>query len=133
MKADRPRSILVPVLNGDISQAALTRGRSMPVSSDARFVFVHIVKKPEPGAEAAHERSHGHEGHPLRWRELARAADPDRVFVEVLEGDPSRIIAGEAERFHSDAILLDGSIERPASSAEARATPCSTPSLEAVC
>ena len=131
--AQPPRSILVPVLNGDITEATLARGRSMRVAADARFVFLHIVRAPEAGRQGTHERSHCDDGPPLRWRQLASAAHPGRVFVEVLQGDPARIIAVEAERFHSDAILLDGCIETPARAATARAISMSTLPQEAVC
>ncbi|MEO8619719.1 MAG: universal stress protein [bacterium] len=134
MKATQlPRSILVPVLDGDISEAALARGRSMLAASDARLVLLHIERKPEPGNESTQERSHLDDAHPLRWRQLAKAAHPGRVFVEVLEGDPARIIPVEAERFHSDAILLDRSLEAPAFPVTARTTSLSPPPQEAQC
>ena len=127
-----PRSILVPVFDGDISESALARGRSMLAASDARLILLHIVKKPKHGDKGAPVRSHVN-AHPLRWRELARAAHPGCVFVEVLEGDPTRIITGEAERFHSDTILLDSPLETPPLSASASAMPSTTPSQEDIC
>lgn len=133
MQSAQPlRSILVPVLDGDISEAALARGRSMLVASDARLVLLHIVRKPEPG-EASHARSHLDDARPLRWRQLARAAHPGRVFVEALEGDPAQIIPVEAERFHSDAILLDRSVDTPPFPATGHTTPLSLPPQEALC
>jgi hypothetical protein len=135
--AQPPRSILVPVFDGDISEAALVRGRSMLAASDARLVLLHIIRKPEPGDESVPEPHQVDEFRPLRWRQLAAAAHPGRIFVEALEGDPSRIIAVEAERFHSDTILLDRPVAavRPtrARAATARATPLSPPSQGAVC
>ena len=134
MKATRtPRSILVPVFDGDISEAVLIRGRSMLVASDARFVFVHIMPAPEPGSVGVRALSHLRVNRPLRWRQLASAAHPGRVFVEALQGDPETIIAVEAERFHSDAILFDGSLDTPASTPTGCAAPSATPPQEAGC
>jgi nucleotide-binding universal stress UspA family protein len=134
MKAvQAPRSILVPVFDGDISESALARGRSMLAGSDARLILLHIVRKPKNGGERSPVRSRVNDAHPLRWRELARAAHPGRVFVEVLEGDPTRIITGEAERFHSDTILLDSPLETPPLTASASAIPSTTPSQEDIC
>lgn len=126
--AQPPRSILVPVLDGDISEAALARGRSMLVASDARLVLLHIVRKPEPGDGNAPQASKLDDARPPRWRQLAAAAHPGHVFVEAAQGDPERIIAVEAERFHSDTILLD----RPVA-ATARARPSTPPPQVAVC
>ncbi|MEP6999228.1 MAG: universal stress protein, partial [bacterium] len=103
------------------------------VASDARLVLLHIVRKPDPGTEGAQERSHVDDTRALRWRQLAKAAHPGRVFVEVLEGDPARIIPVEAERFHSDAVLLDRSLETLAHQATARTTPLSPPPQGDVC
>ena len=126
--AQLPRSILVPVLDGDISEAALARGRSMLVASDARLVLLLIFRRPKPGDENAAEPSQFVDARPPRWRQLAAAARPGRVFVEAMQGDPARIIAVEAERFHSDTILLD----RPVA-ATARATPVTPTPQGSVC
>ena len=134
MKAGQPpRSILVPVIDGDISDNTLARGRSMLGASDARLVVLHIVPTAENADAGTHAPEHAPDANPLRWRQLAKAAPPGHVFVEVLQGDPARIIAVEAERFHSDAILLDGSTETPARAATARTMPFSTAPQEAVC
>ena len=131
--APPPRSILVPVFDGDISETTLARGRSMLSASDARLVVLHIVTTPEGDDDGVHAIDHAHEANPLRWRQLAKAAHPGHVFVEVLQGDPARIIAVEAARFHSDAILLDGSGETTARPTAARAIPFSTLPREVVC
>ena len=131
--AQPPRSILVPVIDGDISDNTLARGRTMLDASEARLVVLHIVTTPESADAGSHALEHAPDANPLRWRQLAKAAHPGHVFVEVLQGDPARIIAVEAERFHSDAILVDGSSETPAPPTGARAMPFSTLPQEVVC
>lgn len=98
------------------------------VGSDARLVLLHIVRKPEPGDVSAPAPSRLDDARPPRWSQLAAAAHPGRVFVEAMQGDPARIIPGEAERFHSDTIRLD----RPVV-ATARAMPLPPPPHGAVC
>ncbi len=131
--AQPPRSILVPVLGGDISEAALARGRSILAGSDARLVLLLIVRKPEPGDEKATGPSKWDDTRRPRWRQLAAAAHPGRVFVEAVQGDAERIIAVEAERFHSDTILIDRPRETRVLPATAREMPLSPPSQGAVC
>lgn len=128
----RPRSILVPVLEGDISEAALARGRSLLVASDARLVVLHIVRRPNAGDAPAAKPSPSADARRPRWRQLAAAARPGCVFVEVVEGDPARNILVEAERFHSDVILLDQPVAETCNAA-ARATPLTPLLQEAAC
>ena len=131
--AQLPQSILVPVLDGDISEATLARGRSILVGSDARLVLLHIVRKPEPGNENVPRPSNLDDARRPRWRQLAAAAHPGRVFVETMQGDAVRIIPVEAERFHSDTVLLDRARETRVLRATGRATPLSPPTQGAVC
>ncbi|MEO5814605.1 MAG: universal stress protein [Gemmatimonadaceae bacterium] len=116
--AQLPQSILVPVLDGDISETTLARGRSILAASDARLVLLHIARKPAPDDANAPAPFKLDDAQTPRWRQLAAAAHPGRVFVEAVQGDPARIIAVEAERFRSDTILLDQSFADTA-----RATP----------
>lgn len=108
MKANRlPRCVLVPVLDRDISEAALARGRSTLAGSDAWLVLLHVVSSPESGDEPGTERSKFDDARLPRWRQLAAAARAGHVFVEAIEGDPARVILSEAARFGSDVILLE--------------------------
>jgi hypothetical protein len=111
------RDILIPVLDGDISERVLADAREALADDDARLVVVHV-------------RGRGHQECPRgvvpRWRRLADAAPPHRIFVDVVSGDAvngdtDEVIASESARFHCDRVLRDTPLAPP------------TPTLEPTC
>ena len=89
--------VLVPVLDGDISQSTLDRARAALAVPGSRLVILHV--SPEgmavPAVWAPRASS--------RWRQLAAAVP---VFVDAVAGDVAQVIAGEARRFGSDVVVL---------------------------
>ena len=100
------RCVLVPVLGGDITPAALALATRAIAVPGARLAIMHIVC----GRTHAHRRSRpataGTETGIPRWRRLAGVLPPERVFVDTVRGDPARVIPAQARRFGCDAIVL---------------------------
>src|SRR3982751_4554896 len=99
------RTILVPVLNGDITEEALAIARPLVAGEDTRLVLVHVAstdgtgRLPDDAPSATLAKSD------CRWKRLASVA-PNRTFVEAVAGDPATVVMEEAERFGDDTIVL---------------------------
>jgi nucleotide-binding universal stress UspA family protein len=109
------RAILVPILDGDISEETL--GIAMPLVTRERthLVLMHVT----PTAEVESAECHLHDAHaPItgprnrRWQRLASAA-PHRTFVEAVSGDPATVVREEAERFGSHTIVVSPPAPEP--------------------
>jgi nucleotide-binding universal stress UspA family protein len=102
----RPRSVLVPILGGDITVGALAYVRSALAGSDARLAFLYVI----PAGGGAHhwpgEPTASDDAQVPRWRQAAAVVHPDRVFVDVVSGDPADVIPSQSRRFDSDLIVL---------------------------
>jgi hypothetical protein len=105
--------ILVPVLGDDISSTTLAYARSALAATEARLAILFIAPPSSEGGEGGggdapvvvQVRRAGAETTP-RWRQLAAAAPEGRVFVDAVEGEAVAVILSQAERFHSDLVLL---------------------------
>ena len=104
ISAHERHTVLVPILGEDISDNAFTVATSMLKDSDSRLVLLHITPADEcePNVPRRREPPSGE----LKWRSLASALPADRTFIDAVVGDPKAEILAEAERFHSDVILL---------------------------
>jgi len=98
------RDILIPVLDGDISERVLADARAALADEDARLVVLHVRSGDAP--------TRPRDAIP-RWRRLADAAPPHRVFVDVATGDADEVIACESARFRCDRVLRDAPAARP--------------------
>jgi Universal stress protein family len=100
----RKRTVLVPILGGDISDTTLATASALLARHASRLVLLHV--------SPTHERagiSPGITQRPAavpRWRRLADSVGPDRTFVEAVAGNPPEEVLAEADRFHSDIIVL---------------------------
>jgi hypothetical protein len=110
MTARPGKRILVPVFGGDIGEATLVRARAALDAPGARLVILHVSPTGTSGraAPVAMTAATVADRAP-RWRRLASSAP---TFVDAVAGDPAAVIVAQADRFHSDRVLL----ERPASS-----------------
>ena len=96
-------TVLVPILGDDISDDTFAKARVLLVRPDSQLVLLHVrpaddlvaagCVKPTPTTEP-------------RWHRLASMVPPDRTFIDAVVGDPTTEILAEAERFHSDAVLV---------------------------
>jgi len=102
--AHEKHTVLVPILGEDISDNAFTVATSMLKDSDSRLVLLHITPADdcEPNVPRRREPPTGE----LKWQSLASTLPTDRTFIDAVVGDPKAEILAEAERFHSDIILL---------------------------
>jgi hypothetical protein len=107
--AHHRHDILIPVLDGDISERVLADARAAIARDDTRLVLLHV---------AGGERAACPRGVVPRWRRLADAAPPNRVFVDVASGDADEAIALETARFHCDRVLRDTPAARPTATLE---------------
>lgn len=101
-----PRSILVPILAGDITDAVLARAASALADSGARLALVHVA-----GPRALAHGPPAEQPAPVgvgvaRWRRLAALARPDRLWVDAACGDAAEVILSQGKRFASDLIVL---------------------------
>ena len=104
ISAHERHTVLVPILGEDISDRAFTVATSMLKDSDSRLVLLHITPADEYEPNVSHRREPP--TGELKWRSLASALPADRTFIDAVVGDPKAEILAEAERFHSDIILL---------------------------
>jgi nucleotide-binding universal stress UspA family protein len=101
-----PRSVLVPVLDGDITEGALAYARSALVDPDARLALVHVVS-PRDGTRCPSGRHEGpDDGSAPRWRQIAATVQPDHVFVDAVSGDPVDVVLSQIDRFRSDLVVM---------------------------
>lgn len=98
------RTVLVPIFGGDITDETLAAARLFLARPGSRLVLLHVIPALEGASGSPMPRGSG--GAEPRWHCLASAAAPDRTFVEVVVGDPVNVVLTEAERFHSDVIVL---------------------------
>lgn len=98
--AHERHTVLVPILGEDISDNAFTVATSLLKDSDSRLVLLHI------GCEPTVPRRREPPAGELKWQCLASTLPADRTFIDAVVGDPKAEILAEAERFHSDIILL---------------------------
>lgn len=102
--AHERHTVLVPILGEDISDNAFTVATSMLKDSDSRLVLLHIT--PAYDCEPCPPRRREPPAGELKWQRLASTLPVDRTFIDAAVGDPKVEILAEAERFHSDVILL---------------------------
>jgi len=102
--AHERHTVLVPILGEDISDNAFTVATSMLKDSDSRLVLLHITPAAEYEPNVPRRREPPAGG--LKWQSLASTLPVDRTFIDAVVGDPKTEILAEAERFHSDIILL---------------------------
>jgi len=102
--AHATHTVLVPIFGGDISDRVFAAASSLLEQPESRLVLLHVVPADKPardssslGASAAAEP---------RWHRLASAVPPDCTFIDAVAGDSAEDIRDEAERFHSDLIVL---------------------------
>ena len=102
--AHERHTVLVPILGEDISDSAFTVATSMLKRSDSRLVLLHIASADDgkPGVPRRPQPPAGQ----LKWQRLASTLPADRMFIDAVVGDPKTEILAEAERFHSDIVLL---------------------------
>lgn len=98
------RTVLVPVFGGDISDEAYAAASSLLEHRGSRLVLLHVAPAAE-GATGSPVPRKSADAEP-RWHRLASAAEPDHTFVEAVVGDPVDEVLAEADRFHSDVIVL---------------------------
>ena len=102
---DTKRTILVPVLDGDITEETLAIARPLVAGKDTHLVVLHVA----PTDAAGHLLDDAPSAKPAagdcRWKRLASVA-PDRTFVEAVAGDAATVVREEAERFGDDTIVL---------------------------
>ena len=103
------RAVLVPIFGNDIGDDAYAVARTLLDSADSRLVLLHV----EPGVAVAVDRDAPSPAADAesRWHRLAAALPPSATFVDAVAGDPVDEVLAEADRFHSEAIVL----ERPTS------------------
>ena len=102
--AHERHTVLVPILDDDISDNAFRAATSMLKRSDSRLVLLHIAS-PDDGKSRVPRRQKPRAGQ-LKWQRLASALPADRTFIDAVVGDPKTEILAEAERFHSDVVVL---------------------------
>lgn len=103
---ERPRSILVPVLDGDITESAFAYARTLLASRDARLVSLCVARADAAGGCDGRAGVLRDEVVAPRWRQLATLVRPGRVFVDAVIGDAATVIRAQADRFGSDVIIL---------------------------
>ena len=103
-----PWSVLVPVLDGDITAGALADLRALVAASDVRLAIVHVVGDGEVAHGCAARHSAADDHGPARWREVAALVRPERLFVDAIAGDPARAILSQIDRFGSDLVVMGG-------------------------
>jgi len=101
---EKKRTILVPVLDGDITEEAFSAARPLVAGEDTRLVVVHVASTDSNG-QLEDAPSTTPAAKDCRWKRLASVA-PDRTFVEAVAGDPATVVMEEAERFGRDTIVL---------------------------
>ena len=104
ISAHERHTVLVPILGEDISDNAFTVATSMLKDSDSRLVLLHIT--PAHDCEPFVPRRREPPAGGLKWQSLASTLPVARTFIDAVVGDPKTEILAEAERFHSDIILL---------------------------
>lgn len=98
------QTVLVPIIGGDVSDETLSVAKSLLAAHDARLVVLYVTPAFEGGAQPETWRADA-PSEP-RWCRLASTTAPNRTFVEAVMGDPATEILAQAERFHSDAIVM---------------------------
>jgi len=102
--AREKHTVLVPILGEDISENAFTVAKSMLKDPDSRLVLLHIT--PAHDGEPSAPRRRALPAGELKWRCLASTLPVDRTFIDAVAGYSKAEILAEAERFHSDVIVL---------------------------
>ena len=102
--AHERHTVLVPIVGEDISDNAFTVATSMLKDPDSRLVLLHITPAEDCEPSVPHRREPP--AGELKWRCLASTLPADRTFIDAVVGDPKAEILAEAERFHSDIVLL---------------------------
>jgi len=102
---DTKRTILVPVLDGDITEETLAIARPLVAGKDTHLVVVHVTPTDGTGHLLDDAPSAKPATGDCRWKRLASVA-PGRTFVEAVAGDPATVVMEEAERFGEDTIVL---------------------------
>jgi hypothetical protein len=96
-------TVLVPIFGGDISDDALSLASDLLARGGSRLMLLHVMPERDGAVGTSRER---HSGIEPRWQRLTSAVTPDRTFVDAVVGDPADQILAEAERCHSDVIVL---------------------------
>ena len=96
-------TVLVPILGDDISDDTFAKARSLLARPDSQLVLLHVSSADELVAACRVNPTTTAEP---RWHQLASMVPPDRTFIDAVVGDPTTEILAEAERFHTDAILV---------------------------
>ena len=102
--AHERHTVLVPILGEDISDNAFKVATSILKRPDSRLVLLHIASA-DDGKPCVPRRRQPPAGQ-LKWQRLASTLPADRTFIDAVVGDPKTEILAEAERFHSDIVLL---------------------------
>lgn len=98
------RRVLVPVLDGDITEQTFARARHLLARPNVRLVVLHVAPSPEC---AMHGASCPRACHDRRWRRLVSSLAPGRVIVDVTPSAAAEDLRAEAERFGCDTIVRD--------------------------
>jgi hypothetical protein len=106
MRARRqPRTLVIPVLGGDITDAVLDQAADEARGRGARLVILHLATGPRLARDEA-ERVGGAGRRTPRWRLLAAAAPHGHLFVETMQGDPVRTVVSELARFPRAIVMI---------------------------
>lgn len=98
------RTVLVPIFCGELSEEVIAFASSLLGGGASRLVFLHVAPV-EEDATAPSAACTSVCAEP-QWRHLVSTAAPDETFVEAVRGDPVEEVLAEADRFHSDLIVL---------------------------
>jgi nucleotide-binding universal stress UspA family protein len=101
-----PRSVLVPILDGDITEGTLAHARSALADPDARLALVHVVSARDGTHGSSSRHARPDDGGVARWRRLAACVRPGHVFVDAVSGDPADVIPSQIDRFGSDLVVV---------------------------
>jgi len=117
--AEPSRRMLVPIVDGDITERVFARVRALVGCPNARLVLLHVA--PEPGRT---DRSGRAAPQPAdvtarRWRRLAAAWPPGRVHVGVTPSGSAADLRAEADRFGCDSVVDDAVRDEAAPLADA--------------
>lgn len=100
-------TVLVPIVDADISEDTYEAAMAFMKRPDSRLVLLHVSGADNGADNATHDAAKvTTPADEPRWHRLASAFPAERTFIDAVAGDPASEIAAEAERFHSDAILL---------------------------
>ena len=115
MRTDCPtHNVLVPIFDGDVTDAAVKRARAELGDPETRLVLLHVVPTPAPPPHAVSEAD---DGPPPRWHRLAANVPRNRVLVDAVLDEPADAILANADRFGCDRIVVDAPGAAPRSTA----------------